>query len=50
MDVFVANADMAISKAVAEQTIEEYRKQMSSVVSLRRLRLHVMRSLLSAWL
>ncbi|THW78234.1 putative NADP-dependent mannitol dehydrogenase, partial [Aureobasidium pullulans] len=29
LDVFVANAGMAISKAITEQTIEEYRKQMS---------------------
>ena len=29
MDVFVANAGMAISKPIIEQTIEEYRKQMS---------------------
>lgn len=29
LDVFVANAGMAISKASTEQTIEEYRKQMS---------------------
>lgn len=29
LDVFVANAGMAISKAITEQTIEEYRKQMA---------------------
>lgn len=29
LDVFVANAGMAISKAITEQTIEEYKKQMS---------------------
>lgn len=29
LDVFVANAGMAISKPIIEQTIEEYRKQMS---------------------
>ncbi|CZT25503.1 probable nadp-dependent mannitol dehydrogenase [Ramularia collo-cygni] len=29
LDVFVANAGMAISKAITEQTVEEYRKQMS---------------------
>jgi sorbose reductase len=29
MDVFIANAGMAISKTIIEQTIEEYRKQMS---------------------
>ncbi|GAB7353315.1 hypothetical protein MBLNU459_g3813t1 [Dothideomycetes sp. NU459] len=29
LDVFVANAGMAISKAITEQTIDEYRKQMS---------------------
>lgn len=29
LDVFVANAGMAISKAVTEQTVEEYKKQMS---------------------
>lgn len=29
LDVFVANAGMAISKPILEQTIEEYRKQMS---------------------
>ncbi|KAJ5526110.1 hypothetical protein N7494_012760 [Penicillium frequentans] len=29
MDVFVANAGMAISKPILEQTLEEYRKQMS---------------------
>ena len=28
LDVFVANAGMAISKAITEQTIEEYKKQM----------------------
>lgn len=29
IDVFVANAGMAISKPILEQTLEEYRKQMS---------------------
>jgi sorbose reductase len=29
LDVFVANAGMAISKAITEQTLDEYRKQMS---------------------
>lgn len=29
LDVFIANAGMAISKAVTEQTVEEYKKQMS---------------------
>lgn len=29
LDVFVANAGMAISKAITEQSVEEYRKQMS---------------------
>ncbi|KAL4870824.1 hypothetical protein BDV12DRAFT_165301 [Aspergillus spectabilis] len=29
IDVFIANAGMAISKPILEQTIEEYRKQMS---------------------
>lgn len=29
LDVFVANAGMAISKAITETSIEEYRKQMS---------------------
>lgn len=29
LDVFVANAGMAISKPILEQTVEEYRKQMS---------------------
>jgi sorbose reductase len=29
LDVFCANAGMAISKAITEQTVEEYRKQMS---------------------
>jgi sorbose reductase len=29
LDVFIANAGMAISKPILEQTIEEYRKQMS---------------------
>jgi len=29
MDVFIANAGMAISKAITEQTVEEYKKQMS---------------------
>lgn len=29
IDVFVANAGMAISKAITEQTIDEYKKQMS---------------------
>lgn len=29
VDVFVANAGMAISKAITEQTIDEYKKQMS---------------------
>jgi sorbose reductase len=28
LDVFVANAGMAISKAITEQTVEEYKKQM----------------------
>ena len=29
LDVFIANAGMAISKPILEQTVEEYRKQMS---------------------
>jgi len=29
IDVFVANAGMAISKPILEQTVEEYRTQMS---------------------
>lgn len=29
LDVFVANAGMAISKPILEQTLEEYDKQMS---------------------
>lgn len=29
LDIFVANAGMAISKPILEQTVEEYRKQMS---------------------
>lgn len=29
IDVFVANAGMAISKPITEQTIDEYKKQMS---------------------
>ncbi|KAJ6161215.1 hypothetical protein N7470_004611 [Penicillium chermesinum] len=29
LDVFIANAGMAISKPILEQTLEEYRKQMS---------------------
>ena len=29
LDVFVANAGMAISKPITEQTVEEYKKQMS---------------------
>lgn len=29
LDVFVANAGMAISKPITEQTIDEYRKQMT---------------------
>lgn len=29
IDVFIANAGMAISKPILEQTLEEYRKQMS---------------------
>ena len=29
IDVFVANAGMAISKPILEQTLEEYNKQMS---------------------
>lgn len=29
LDVFVANAGMAISKAITDQTVEEYKKQMS---------------------
>jgi sorbose reductase len=29
LDCFVANAGMAISKAITDQTVEEYRKQMS---------------------
>ena len=29
LDVFVANAGMAISKPITETTVEEYRKQMS---------------------
>jgi sorbose reductase len=29
LDVFVANAGMAISKAITEQTVEEYKKQMA---------------------
>lgn len=28
-DVFVANAGMAFSKAITEQTIEEYKKQIA---------------------
>lgn len=29
IDVFIANAGMAISKPLLEQTLDEYRKQMS---------------------
>jgi len=29
LDVFVANAGMAISKAITDQTVDEYKKQMS---------------------
>ncbi len=29
LDVFVANAGMAISKAITETSLDEYRKQMS---------------------
>jgi len=29
MDTFIANAGMAISKPLLEQTLDEYRKQMS---------------------
>lgn len=28
LDVFVANAGMAISKPILEQTVEEYKRQM----------------------
>ena len=29
LDIMVANAGMAISKPILDQTVEEYRKQMS---------------------
>lgn len=29
LDVFIANAGMAISKAITEQTVDEYKKQMA---------------------